>query len=165
MQLWSWALRGADVCALYARLFYRAHFCLTRLTKLSRSCHDSPWQVVVSSRCDLCTFISGTEGIQDGARGVRIMQQAATAPLCHREHSVLHGENSKRLASPRNTEDRKHLQSTQSAQPTHLTDQAPSTTFESSDGPGCRRCQCPCGYGYVIIHTTERTAQETHNTN
>ena len=20
-------------------------------------------------------------------------------------------------------------------------------------GPGCRRCQCPCGYGYVIIHT------------
>ena len=25
--------------------------------------------------------------------------------------------------------------------------------FESSVGPGCRRCQCPCGYGYVIIHT------------
>ena len=30
-------------------------------------------------------------------------------------------------------------------------------------GPGCRRCQCPCGYGYVIIHTygvacVERTA-------
>ena len=22
--------------------------------------------------------------------------------------------------------------------------------FESSVGPGCRRCQCPCGYGYVI---------------
>ena len=52
---------------------------------------------------------------------------------------VLHGESSKRLASPRNTNDRKHVQSTQSAQPTHLTDQAPSTT--------------------------ERTARETHNTN
>ena len=25
--------------------------------------------------------------------------------------------------------------------------------FESSVGPGCRRCQCPCGYGCVIIHT------------
>ena len=50
-----------------------------------------------------------------------------------------HGEGSKRLASPRNTKDRKHLQSTQSAQPTHLTDQAPSTT--------------------------ERTARETHNIN
>ena len=37
---------------------------------------------------------------------------------------VLHGESSKRLASPRNTKDRKHLQSTQSAKPTHLTDQA-----------------------------------------
>ena len=52
---------------------------------------------------------------------------------------VLHGESSKRQASPRNTKDRKHLQSTRSAQPTHLTDQAPSTT--------------------------ERTARETHNTN
>ena len=51
---------------------------------------------------------------------------------------VLHGESSKRLATPRNTKDKKHLQSTQSAQPTNLTDQAPSTT--------------------------ERTARETHNT-
>ena len=51
---------------------------------------------------------------------------------------VLHGENSKRLATPRNTKDKKHLQSTQSAQPTNRTDQAPSTT--------------------------ERTARETHNT-
>ena len=42
--------------------------------------------------------------------------------------SVLHGESSKRLATPRNTKDKKHLQSTQSAQPTNLTDQAPSTT-------------------------------------
>ena len=25
--------------------------------------------------------------------------------------------------------------------------------FESSVDPGCRRCQSPCGYGYVIIHT------------
>ena len=50
--------------------------------------------------------------------------------------NVLHGESSKRLASPRNTKDKKHLQSTQSAQPTNLTDQAPSTT--------------------------ERTARETH---
>ena len=30
---------------------------------------------------------------------------------------------------------------------------APARAFESSVGPGCRRCQCPCGYGYVIIHT------------
>ena len=53
---------------------------------------------------------------------------------------VLHGESSKRLqlAPPRNTKDKKHLQSTQSAQPTNLTDQAPSTT--------------------------ERTARETHDT-
>ena len=43
---------------------------------------------------------------------------------------MLHGESSKRLATPRNTKDKKHLQSTQSAQPTqptNLTDQAPST--------------------------------------
>ena len=53
-------------------------------------------------------------------------------------YCVLHGETSKRLASPRNTKDRKHLQSSLSAQPTHLTDQAPSTT--------------------------EWTARETHNT-
>ena len=52
---------------------------------------------------------------------------------------VLHGESSKRLATPSNTKDKKHLQSTQSAQPTNLTDQAPSTT--------------------------KRTAWETHNTN
>ena len=52
--------------------------------------------------------------------------------------TVLHGESSKRLATPRNTKDKKHLQSTQSAQPTNLTDQGPSTT--------------------------ERTARETHNT-
>ena len=51
---------------------------------------------------------------------------------------VLHGESSKLLATPRNTKDKKHLQSTQSAQPTNLTDQAPSTT--------------------------ERKARETHNT-
>ena len=38
---------------------------------------------------------------------------------------VLHGESSKRLAAPRTTKDKKHLQSTQSAQPTNLTDQAP----------------------------------------
>ena len=41
------------------------------------------------------------------------------------------------LATPRNTKNKKHLQSTQLAQPTNLTDQAPSTT--------------------------ERTAWETHN--
>ena len=53
---------------------------------------------------------------------------------------VLHGESSKRLATPRNTKKhKKHLQSTQLAQPTNLTDQGPSTT--------------------------ERTAWETHNTN
>ena len=57
----------------------------------------------------------------------------------HALAEVLHGESSERLAPPRNTEDRKHLQSTQSAQPTHLTDKAPSTT--------------------------ERTARETNNTN
>ena len=43
------------------------------------------------------------------------------------EKNVLHGDSSKRLAPPRNTKDRKHLQSTQSTRPTHLTDQAPST--------------------------------------
>ena len=42
---------------------------------------------------------------------------------------VLHGESSKRLATPRKTKDKKQLQSTQSAQPTYLTDQAPSTTL------------------------------------
>ena len=52
---------------------------------------------------------------------------------------VLHGESSKRLATPRNTKDQKHLQSTQLAQPTNLTDQA--------------------------LSSTERTARETHNTN
>ena len=56
-----------------------------------------------------------------------------------RPFAVLRGESSKRLATPRNTKDKKHLQSIQSAQPTNLTDQAPSTT--------------------------ERTARETHNTN
>ena len=25
--------------------------------------------------------------------------------------------------------------------------------LEGATAPGCRRCQCPCGYGYVIIHT------------
>ena len=54
-------------------------------------------------------------------------------------YSVLHGESSKRLATQRNTKNKKHLQSTQSGQPTNLTDQAPSTT--------------------------ERTAWETHNNN
>ena len=63
-------------------------------------------------------------------------RRAAPSPL---ESTVLHGEISKRLALARNTEDRKHLQSTQSARPAHLTDQAPSTI--------------------------ERTARETHNTN
>ena len=52
---------------------------------------------------------------------------------------VLHGESSKRLATPRNTKDKKRLQSTQSAQPTNLTDQVPITA--------------------------ERTARETHNAN
>ena len=30
----------------------------------------------------------------------------------------------------------------------------------SSVGPGCRRCQCPSGYGYVIIHTYIHTLVE-----
>ena len=51
---------------------------------------------------------------------------------------VLHGESSKRLAAPRNTKDKKHLQSTQSAQPTNLTDQAPSTTERTA-----RECSTP----------------------
>ena len=34
---------------------------------------------------------------------------------------------------------------------------APARAFESSLGPGCRRCECPCGYGYVIIHTYMHT--------
>ena len=29
-------------------------------------------------------------------------------------------------------------------------------------GPGCRRCQCPCGYGYVIIHTYIHTYRHTY---
>ena len=29
----------------------------------------------------------------------------------------------------------------------------PARAFEGSNGRGCRRCQCPCGYGYVIVHT------------
>ena len=52
---------------------------------------------------------------------------------------VLYEESSKRLATPRNTKDKNHLQSTQSAQPTNHTDQAPSTI--------------------------ERAARETQNTN
>ena len=51
---------------------------------------------------------------------------------------VLHGEISKRLATPRNTKDKKHLQSTQSAQPTNLTDQARSTTALPKGQPGRR---------------------------
>ena len=34
--------------------------------------------------------------------------------------------------------------------------------MQRSNGPGCRRCQCPCGYGYTYIHTyiqTQLTAQ------
>ena len=30
---------------------------------------------------------------------------------------------------------------------------ASGITMSQQIGPGCRRCQCPCGYGYVIIHT------------
>ena len=29
----------------------------------------------------------------------------------------------------------------------------PDIAYAAHTGPGCRRCQCPCGYGYVIIHT------------
>ena len=29
-------------------------------------------------------------------------------------------------------------------------------------GPRCRRCQCPCGYGYVIIHTYIHTYIHTN---
>ena len=43
---------------------------------------------------------------------------------------ALHGESSKRLASPRNTKDRKRLQSTQSAQPWLV-------SFEAMPGPWC----------------------------
>ena len=41
---------------------------------------------------------------------------------CSRACYVLHGESSKHLATPRNTKYEKHLQSTQSAQPTNLTE-------------------------------------------
>ena len=29
-------------------------------------------------------------------------------------------------------------------------------------GPGCRRCQCPCGHGHVIIHTYIHTYIQKH---
>ena len=54
------------------------------------------------------------------------------ATHAHPEGVVLHGESSKRLATPRNTKNKKHLQSTQSARLTNLTDQAPSTTVRTS---------------------------------
>ena len=74
-----------------------------------------------------------------GRRGNVSMLQHVTHVI-HVQMCVLHGESSKRLATPRNTKkNKKHLQSTQLAQPTNLTDQGPSTT--------------------------ERTAWETHNTN
>ena len=50
---------------------------------------------------------------------------AAGQTTAFRSRGVLHGESSKRLATPRNTKDKKHLQSTQSAQPANRTDQAP----------------------------------------
>ena len=63
--------------------------------------------------------------------------------------NVLHGESSKRLATPRNTKDKKHLQSTQSAQPTNLTDQAPSTTVQCVIVHMAWQCMamhgCTCG--------------------
>ena len=54
---------------------------------------------------------------------------------------VLHGESSKRLATPRNTKDKKHLQSTQSAlcnYPIGPTDKPhrPSTKHYRKDSPG-----------------------------
>ena len=30
---------------------------------------------------------------------------------------------------------------------------APAHAFEGLIGPGCRRCQCPCGYSYIITYT------------
>ena len=37
--------------------------------------------------------------------------------------------------------------------------------LEGSIGPGCWRCQCPCGYGYVIMHTyTENFNNKKHRT-
>ena len=78
-------------------------------------------------------------GLRCFLRLARALYCCSTRCLAYVAFSMLHGEISKRLATPRNTEDKKHIQSTQSAQPTNLTDQAPSTT--------------------------ERTARETHNTN
>ena len=113
---------------------------------------DTPTGVHVYPFCvvELCmhmrSYVDNTHGREDlglsmlrcgGWSGIR--HSRCHAVLLRYGASVLHGGSSKRLALPRNTKDRKHLQSTQSAQPTHLTDQAPSTT--------------------------ERTARETHNTN
>ena len=53
-------------------------------------------------------------------------------------------------ALPRNTKDKKHLQSTQSAQPTNLTDRAPSTT-ERVLPKGCTWCLCGCMLGCFSI--------------
>ena len=98
------------------------------------------------------TFIQAGHSIATNAAGTPLLHSLRCRPTRYGKlhpiafdalagccDMVLHGESSKRLATPRNTKDKKHLQSTQSAQPTHPTDQAP--------------------------RSTERTARETHNTN
>ena len=46
--------------------------------------------------------------------------------------------------------------SEQHYQPVHQTSDAPHTS--ASTPPG-RRCQCPCGYSYVVIHTCKALSQ------
>ena len=86
-------------------------------------CCGSCWQTPRASRTNYCVS--------------KIAQQVDRFLCCtekppnawHRRGTqvpVLYGEISKRLATPRNTKDKKHLQSTQSAQPTNLTDRQTS---------------------------------------
>ena len=112
MPAWVWRdVRSVFFLFIYYFLRHQLHEPLAGV----HACPDRRWRLIDTSMAHACMH----------------------GPKTQKE--VLHGESSKRLATPRNTKDREHLQSTQSAQPTNLTDQAQSTT--------------------------ERTARETHNTN
>ena len=69
---------------------------------------------------------------------------------------VLHGESSKRLATPRNTKDKKHLQSTQSAQPTkflRVTRVTHAETHWQQESLGCAAVHVVPGFsGHACGH-------------
>ena len=102
------------------------------------------WLMVL--HLETCQLQSPFRGMQPLVCSVeatqRVRAKAQNVQECMRTGStghvdkVLHGDSSKPLATHRNTKNKKHLQSTQSAQPTNLTDQTPSTMWT--------RCQSGC---------------------